>query len=443
MVKFKLMAILIGMLASGIYGTYEGGSGGSDYEAPYGQDVQTSYDLLDEGAYGLNIEGRWTVGPGPDAIPYGIWFADSEAILLMDVEPTDVDSRAFSENWESETAPLLRTLAQEYLGDELESFEPLAEQLEDGDVVYGMEYTYSRGDTAFYVTVCYRFCDTYTLELIGIDPDSPIRSRRAAVNAADSFTDMGGPRHLTSARPDEMMGGERWPWKYLHNPYAVSAYYMDIESPPPPSKERKLTDYEIRWQDKGMEILVRAVIDKPDGPVMSSDLDRIERFALIGWLGDFYRVRTNDRSMEIPRDDISILSIADIREFKNLRSLDIELMDLEDVTPIASMTDLETLSLIVSPELKDLEFLRPLVNLKNLMMWGGDYPNVTDTSVFEGLTQLEQVMIILPNVKDLTVFAELPNLKQLWINCHQDADVAAVVQAEQIQELMVNAETIR
>jgi len=121
----------------------------------------------------------------------------------------------------------------------------------------------------------------------------------------------------------------------------------------------------------------------------------------------------------------------------------VELTELEDVRPIASMTGLESLSLMVSPELKDLEFLRPLERLKTLMMWGGAYPNVTDISVFQNLTQLKNVMIILPEIRDLSVFAALPNLEQLWINCHEDVNLDAVIQAEQIQDLMVNAQTIR
>ena len=444
MVNLKLMALLAGLMISGIYSA--GGTGGNEpgSQAEPSQNPQTAYyDLLDEGAYGLNIEGLWTIGPGPDAIPWAIWFEDSEAFLLADVQPTDGDSEDFHDTWESGTSSLLRQLAEENLGEELAAFTPFTENSGDGGPIYGMEYTYSRKDTTFYVTVCYRFCDAYTLELISLDPDSQARSRRVAVNTADSFTDLGGPRHITTARPEVMLGGENWPWKYLHNPFAVSAYYMDIESPPPPSEERRLTDYEIRWIDAGMEILVRAVIDKPEGTVMSSDLDRIEEFAVIGWLGDFYRVRTNDRMVELPREGITVRSIEDLLEFQNLRVLDVELTDLEDVRPIASMTGLESLSLMVSPELKDLEFLRPLERLKTLMMWGGAYPNVTDISVFQNLTQLKSVMIILPEIRDLSVFAALPNLEQLWINCHEDVNLDAVIQAKQIQDLMVNAQTIR
>lgn len=435
MFKVQIVALLMGLMVGGL-------------SHPFKQpepDHLYSYDLLDEGAYGLNIDGQWTVGPGPDAIPWGIWFADSDAIMLADVQPTHPGSRTFTESWTERHADRLRELAFECLGDEVESAVPFKEESGDTVTLYGIDYVYTRGDTTFYVTVCYRFCDTYTLELISIDPDSASRSGQAAREAAGSFVDMGGPAHMTTVRPEVMMGGENWPWPYLHNPFAISQYYMDIESPRPPGEARRQTDYEIQWKDKGMEQLVRIVMKKESGPVMSSDLDRITEFGVIGWLGDFYRVSTNERMIEVPRAGIRIKSIEDVKEFKNLVDLDLELQEqgIKDVSAISSMTGLVRLSLIVSPELEDLEFLRPLTNLEDLMMWGGDYPKVTDISVLSGLAKLQSVMLVLPSVTDVAVLAELPNLRRLYINCSADVDQEPLVQAEQIESLMVNAETIR
>lgn len=115
-------------MISGIYSA--GGTGGNDpgSQAEPSQNPQTAYyDLLDDGAYGLNIEGLWTIGPGPDAIPWAIWFEDSEAFLLADVQPTDGDSEGFHDTWESGTSSLLRQLAEENLGEELAAFTPFTE----------------------------------------------------------------------------------------------------------------------------------------------------------------------------------------------------------------------------------------------------------------------------------------------------------------------------
>ena len=443
MFKLQTIALLVGLLAGGLSGTLDQPE---PVEPDYGhEEAKYTFDLLDEGAYGLNVDGQWTVGPGPDSIPWGIWFADSEAIMLADIQPTDPDSRTFTENWTESNSAKMRQLAFTYLGDEVESAAPFKEEPVDTVTLYGIDYVYTRGDTTYYVTACYRFCETYTLELISIDPDSGRRSREAARNAAESFEDMGGPAHMRTVRPEVMMGGENWPWPYLHNPFAISQYYMDIESPRPPSEERKKTDYEIWWKDKGMEILVRAVMKKESGPVLSSDLDRITKFGVIGWLGDFYRVSTNERMIEIPRAGIDIQTIEDVKEFKNLVDLDIELQEqgISDVSVISSMTGLTRLSLIVSPELEDLEFLRPLTDLEQLMMWGGYYPKVTDLSPLKDMTKLESLMLVAPSVTEADVLAGLPNLKLVYLNCSPDVNLEPLVQAEQIESLMVNAETIR
>lgn len=149
-------------------------------------------------------------------------------------------------------------------------------------------------------------------------------------------------------------------------------------------------------------------------------LDRITQFAVNGWLGDFYRVRANDRMTEIPKNGIYIETIEDVKEFKNLVDLELELQDedIRDLSAMGSMTGLTRLSLIVSPELDNLEFLRPL-------------------------TKLKSIMVILPSVTDRAVPAELPNLKQLYINCNSEVDAKSPVQAKQIESLMVNTKPIR
>ena len=75
-------------MISGIYSA--DGTGGNDpgSQAEPSQNPQPAYyDLLDDGAYGLNIEGLWTIGPGPDAIPWAIWFEDSEAFCWRMYSP--------------------------------------------------------------------------------------------------------------------------------------------------------------------------------------------------------------------------------------------------------------------------------------------------------------------------------------------------------------------
>ena len=140
---------------------------------------------------------------------------------------------------------------------------------------------------------------------------------------------------------------------------------------------------------------------------------------------------------------IHICSLEDIKEFRNLTSLTVQVRTLTDLSPLASMEKLTYLNLLVSPKLSSLDWLQGMPQLEELMMWGESYPEIRDIKVFEGMDSLTSVMIILPSVKDISVFAGLPNLETLWINCHKNVDITPVKEAGQIKSLMVNTEEIR
>lgn len=401
--------------------------------------AKNSYDIMEQGAYGFDVSGQWTTGPGPDGIPWGIWFSASDAVLLVDVRPSVTEGSLFEAQWENSKKDLEST-ARKTLGSELDNIRFYTQENEGGDMVYAMEYSCRREEQKWYVTVCYRFGENYIGEFIGVNPYSAMDCREVTMDAARSLRELGksGKRDLP-----EGTDKDGWPFPYLHNPFAITAYYMDEEVPPEPSAQRKASDYEIKWKDKGMETIMRSLLGKEDGPVMSSDLDRCESLYIVGWLGDFYRIGMGNSTMEIPADGVNLRSLEDIKEFRNLTSLTVQVRTLTDLSPLASMEKLNYLNLLVSPKLSTLDWLQGMPQLEELMMWGESYPEIRDIKVFEGMDSLTSVMIIVPSVKDISVFAELPKLETLWINCHKNVDITPVKEAGQIKSLMVNTEEIR
>lgn len=443
------------------------------------------YDIQDYLGFGFNVPGKggWTNDLGPDGYPNKIRFEDRETILLVEVRERDPESAAFTENWD-ETAANLERLAKENLGEELLSFETFADNKglsENGtpEKRYGFRYVSERQGEKLYISVFYRFGENYTAEFVGLDTDEN-KGYQTAGEAADSFTELGGEAHMIGYRPP-MMGEKLWDYPYLHNPFAVTLYYLDDIAP---TKERQKTDYAIEWKDEGVETLVRAVIGKPDGAVMSSDLDHYTslRLTLQPQDPDTYRIQVNEQDEWVPAGDIRIRSIEDLLEFKNLVSLDLLLEDLEDISPISSMTGLKRLWLTADEEMEDLKWLKPLKNLELLDMWG-TYPNVKDFSAMSGLVNLKSLRITAPSVRDLSplaglkelsyldintadlenmdkltqveemflsapdgydlsVFAELPNLKVLYLYYSGELDAEPVINAKQIERLVINSEDI-
>ena len=443
------------------------------------------YDVQDYLGFGFNVPGRgkWTNELGPDGYPNKILFEGRDTILLVEVRERDPESAAFTENWD-ETAVNLERLAGKNLGEELLSFEAFdgTEELpgnEEPEKRYGFRYACERQGEKLYVSVFYRFGENYTAEFVGIDTDET-SGYRTAKEAAESFTELGGEAHMIGYRPP-IMGEKLWDYPYLHNPFAVTLYYLDDIAP---TKERQKTDYVIEWKDEGVETLVRAVIEKPEGAVMSSDLDHFTslRLTLPPQDYDTYRIQVNEQDKWLPSGDITIHSIEDLLEFKNLVSLDLLLEDLEDISPISSMTGLKRLWLTADGEMEDLEWLRPLKNLELLDMWG-IYPNIKDFGPMSGLAHLKSLRITVPSVRDvsplaglkelsyldintadlqnmdkltqveemflsapdgydLSVFAELPNLKVLYLYYSGELDTEPVVNAKQIEQLVINGEDI-
>lgn len=116
--------------------------------------------------------GNGPTGPGPDSIPWGIWFPNSDAVLLVDVRPTVPEKSTFTQNWE-DTKKALEQSAEEVLGNNLEAIDFYTKQGNGESTIYVVEFAGSQVDGSWYVTVCYCFGDNYMAEFIGVNPLFP------------------------------------------------------------------------------------------------------------------------------------------------------------------------------------------------------------------------------------------------------------------------------
>ena len=128
-------------------------------------------------------------------------------------------------------------------------------------------------------------------------------------------------------------------------------------------------------------------------------------------------------------DKILALEIIDLQGYKqintleplkglnNLRKLWLEgdfdgVSSIEDLTPIAQMTNLEELN-IGKSLVKDISPIAGLVNLKKLELFG---TQVKDISAISELTNLEFLDCSDTQIKDLSPISNLENLKALYLN---------------------------
>ena len=402
-----------------------------------GYSYGSEYDVQDYYGYAFNLpKGGDSMEIGPDGFPIQVQYKKTDTLLLADVRETVSESLSFTES-PVDTALRLKELSVDNLGEELLELH-ITDFYHADSGLYVFEYSSTRAETNFYTTVCYYFGENYTAEFMAIGPDKEW-SYKIAHDTAVTFVDLGGEARWIGYRPTPGLGAQWWDYPYLHNPFAISQYFMDLESP---SKERQNTDYVIEWKDKGVETLIRKLLDKPDVPIMSSDLDRFRSLSINCSQSDYYSIMANELDAHITAGEVEVQSIEDIKEFNNLISVDIQLPNLTDLSPLSSMTGLEVLMFRVSSEIDGLDWMEPLENLRLLRITGW-YPNITDVQVLGKLQKLESVLLHLENLKDLSIFAQLPNLEELEVSCSEDADTEPVRNAENIVRLFINAEEVR
>lgn len=396
------------------------------------------YDVQDGQGFGFNLPsgGGDTIDWGPNGYHFKIEYEGEDTVLLADVREADAQSGEFMAGWD-ETAANLERLAGENLGGELLTFGP-AERIEGDFPLYGFSYSAARAGKTFCTAVFYCFGTDYTAEFAAIGPDADTVYLIAG-QAAQSYGEPGGQAHMIGYRPQEIGTGQ-WDYPYLHNPFATTCYYMDLEAP---SAERQLTDYEIIWKDGTVEALVRALAEKPEGPVMSSDLDRFISLSITYNEGtDEYTISGNELGTTFPAEGLTVSSLEDLPEFKNVKTLTLYLPVLEDFTPLSSMTGLQYLMILTSSGTADLEWLAPLENLVYLRL-GGRYPQVADIGVFARLKHMERIDVRLPGVRDISVFAQMSSLEELTLVCDEEADTEALRDLKQIRRLNINGEEVR
>lgn len=148
---------------------------------------------------------------------------------------------------------------------------------------------------------------------------------------------------------------------------------------------------EVSFASRSLELAVRAELDRPSGPILSQDLEEIERLAVVGTVPfsreeDFdYRIACyigRDYQGDAPWGDVSDLSL--LSRMPNLRELYLCRQEIEDLSPLEGLP-LVTLALCEN-RISDLAPLAGMTGLKALYLGGNP---VADCGALSGLTGLE------------------------------------------------------
>ena len=146
----------------------------------------------------------------------------------------------------------------------------------------------------------------------------------------------------------------------------------------------------VAFSSACLEEAVQAELDMPDGPLTYTDLERVERLALVGeeLLGEGQEYGYLQQSMvdweswaDVPQGDVSDLSL--LSHMPNLTELCLASQAIDDLAPLAGL-ELEVL-ILSDNQITDLTPLAGLDSLEEL--WLGGNP-IADASPLAGLENL-------------------------------------------------------
>lgn len=141
--------------------------------------------------------------------------------------------------------------------------------------------------------------------------------------------------------------------------------------------------FEVTFPDPNLEAAIREAIDKPQGPIYTSDLESLTT------LGFF-------------AEDRGISNITGLEYCINLQILDLWDNNITDLSPLAGLTKLRMLA-VPGNNISDITPLAGLTNLEELYLARN---NISDLSPLAGLTNLEWLSLWENNISDISPLVE-------------------------------------
>jgi hypothetical protein len=247
-------------------------------------------------------------------------------------------------------------------------------------------------------------------------------------------------------------------WYFLNNDgsmatnVTINGYYLDSNGVWIANLSENKNSNSISF-DKNLEKEIRNSIGKQSGELKREDLLSINELNLynknINSLDGIENLE-NLTKLNIKNNNIS--NIYALSKLKKLKSLDIGnylhghfyYNSIQDITPLKSLTNLETLSLS-GLKLTNIDVISNLTNLKELEMYStllDWYTDITpDITPIKNLSKLEILNLGKNNIKDISALKGLKNLKKLSLEQNKIIDITPLKDLNNLEEVDLVAAT--
>jgi len=173
----------------------------------------------------------------------------------------------------------------------------------------------------------------------------------------------------------------------------------------------------IVFPDLNLEAVIRETINKPEGAIYASDLEKITSL--------------NDSGSGYEDSESDIKDITGLEYCTNLKEINLSYNQITDVSPLAGLTNLQYLDLHFNP-ITDVTPLAGLTNLQELILGNNQ---ITDVTPLARLNNLHELYLGDNQISDVSPLARLNNLQTLWLNDNQITDVSSLAGLINLQDL--------
>ena len=199
-------------------------------------------------------------------------------------------------------------------------------------------------------------------------------------------------------------------------------------------------DEVIVFNDDVLEGLVREALDKPTGDITAADalnvtdldfqmqgvdpdqpyihnLDALKYFTNLTYLGLGFAVQNE-------QDPAAPIDISPLAGMTKLTSLQLGGLVIDDISIVANMPDLMSLTLFGGNKLVDITPLAGLTKLQSLTLRGNQ---ISDITPLKGLTQLVNLDLQDNQITDVSILTGLTNLNRLFLDGNPISDYSMLV----------------
>lgn len=153
-----------------------------------------------------------------------------------------------------------------------------------------------------------------------------------------------------------------------------------------------------------LEARVRTAMNRPDGAITVADAEAVTELDL------------SNESPGAPENE-RLTEIGALVRFTNLRSLMLDWNNVDDISPLSGLTQLETLHLNGNEDIQDFSPLKGLTGMKDIMLVGCPITGV-NVQACDGMTSLVSFWVESTQLHDISIVGRFTDLERLvLLNC--------------------------